>query len=289
MPELPEVESVRAGLEVVLTGRRITHVEILDARAVRRHRAGPEDFARRLTGLGLGRPARRGKYLWFPTEAGDAILAHLGMSGQFRVDRPGAPLARSTRILLDLDDGTELRFIDQRLFGGLQFSPGGAALPPEIAHIGPDPFDEHFDVADAARALQSRRTGVKRALLDQRLVSGIGNIYADEALWRARTHYETPTATMSTRRARAVLRVAQQVMLEALAAGGTSFDELYVHVDGDSGYFDRELAVYGRAGQDCPRCGAKIVREPFMNRSSYRCPRCQRPPRRAARGAGGVG
>ena len=284
MPELPEVEVVRAGLEPHLTGRRITQVTVLDERAVRRHEAGAADFVQRLTGLELDRPARRGKYLWFPTTSGDAILAHLGMSGQFRVGSPGDPPVRNTRVLLDLDDGTQVRFVDQRLFGGLSFSPGGARLPAEISHIALDPFDEHFDVPAVARAMQARRSTLKRALLDQTLVSGIGNIYADEALWRARCHYDFPTRALSTRRARAVLRAAQQVMTEALAAGGTSFDELYVQVNGNGGYFDRALAVYGRAGQPCPRCGTPIVRERFMNRSSYLCPRCQRLPATATAG-----
>jgi len=286
MPELPEVEVVRAGLEPYLTGRRITRVRVLDERAVRRHAAGAADFTQRLTGLDLTRPARRGKYLWFPTTGGDAIVAHLGMSGQFRVGSPDDPPVRHTRILLDLDDGTQVRFVDQRLFGGLSFSPGGAELPDEIAHIALDPFDERFDVPGVARAMRARRSTLKRALLDQTLVSGIGNIYADEALWRARSHYDLPTPALSTRRARAVLRAAQQVMCEALDCGGTSFDELYVQVNGDSGYFDRALAVYGRAGEPCPRCGTPIVRERFMNRSSYLCPRCQRPPRSDVPGAG---
>ncbi|WP_316668038.1 bifunctional DNA-formamidopyrimidine glycosylase/DNA-(apurinic or apyrimidinic site) lyase [uncultured Propionibacterium sp.] len=288
MPELPEVEIVRAGLEPFLTGRRVTRVDVLDERAVRRHEGGAADFAQRLTGLELTRPARRGKYLWFPTSGGDAILAHLGMSGQFRIDAPGDPLARNTRILLDLDDGSQVRFIDQRLFGGLSFSPGGARLPAEIAHIALDPFDERFDVPGVARAMQSKRSTVKRVLLDQRVVSGIGNIYADESLWRARCHCGTPTQLLSTRRARAVLRAARRVMAEALAVGGTSFDQLYVHVNGSSGYFDRELAAYGRAGKPCPRCGTPIVREAFMNRSSYRCPRCQRLPKSPASGVGGA-
>ena len=282
MPELPEVEVVRAGLEPFLTGRRITGVDVLDERAVRRHGAGAADFVRLLTGLELGRPARRGKYLWLPAVGGDAVLAHLGMSGQFRVDAPDAPLARSTRVLVDLDDGTQVRFVDQRLFGRLSFSPGGAQLPPEIAHIARDPFDERFDLPAVAAAMTARRSTVKRALLDQRLVSGIGNIYADEALWRARTHPGTPTRLLGTRRARAVLRAARAVMAEALAAGGTSFDALYVHVDGERGYFDRELAVHGRLGEPCPRCGTTIVREAFMNRSSHLCPRCQRGPGTAA-------
>ncbi|MFT8396039.1 bifunctional DNA-formamidopyrimidine glycosylase/DNA-(apurinic or apyrimidinic site) lyase [Propionibacterium sp.] len=275
MPELPEVETIRAGLDTLVTGRSVLAVKVLDARAVRRHPAGPADFASRLVGQRLRAPRRRGKYLWIPTESGDAILAHLGMSGQFRFDTPEAPLHVHARVLLDLDDGFQLRFIDQRLFGGLSISPGGAELPGEIAHIGLDPFDAGFDLPSVAATMRTRRSTVKRSLLDQTLVSGIGNIYADEALWLARTHYDYSTQVLSTRRARSVLRAAQSVMRAALAQGGTSFDALYVHVNGASGYFSRELNVYGRAGKPCPRCGTKIVREAFMNRSSYRCPRCQ--------------
>ena len=273
---------VRRGLAAGVTGRAITAVTVLHPRPVRRHLAGPDDFAAQLRGQTFAEPRRRGKYLWLPLVDGDAVLAHLGMSGQFRLDRPDSPLVPNTRIVFGLEGGdTELRFVDQRMFGGLSISPGGAELPSEIAHIGRDPFDSAFDLAAAVRRLRARRTGIKRALLDQQLVSGIGNIYADEALWQARTHYARPTQTMSRPQAAAVLAAATEVMSAALAHGGTSFDALYVNVNGASGYFDRSLAVYGRVGQPCPRCGTSILREPFMNRSSFRCPRCQRRPQGA--------
>jgi formamidopyrimidine-DNA glycosylase len=180
------------------------------------------------------------------------------------------------------DGGPELRFVDQRTFGGLSLvdtDPAGLPLP--VAHIARDPLDPEFDDALFAAALRRRRTGLKRALLDQTLVSGIGNIYADEALWRARLHWARPTSTMTRARSAEVLAAARAVMVEALDQGGTSFDSLYVNVNGESGYFDRELAVYGRTGLPCRRCGALVVREHFMNRSSFRCPRCQRRPRDA--------
>ncbi|WP_394275569.1 bifunctional DNA-formamidopyrimidine glycosylase/DNA-(apurinic or apyrimidinic site) lyase, partial [Luteococcus sp.] len=238
---------------------------------------GPRDFELTLTGRTFAAPRRRGKYLWFPLNDGDAVLAHLGMSGQFRVDRPDAPLLRNTRVLFDLDGGQEqLRFVDQRMFGGLQLSPGGAELPAEIAHIALDPFDEHFDLADVAQRLRRKRTTVKRALLDQALVSGIGNIYADEALWLAQIHPEHPTEKLTRAQAVGVLEAARTVMAEALGQGGTSFDALYVKVNGESGYFDRSLDAYGREGLPCKRCGTPMVREQFTNRSSTRCPRCQR-------------
>lgn len=283
MPELPEVEVVRSGLAPIVSGRTVTDVTLLHPRPVRYHPAGAEGFAAELTGRTLAEPRRRGKYLWLPFTDGDALLVHLGMSGQFRVDAPDAPLLPNTRVLFDFaDDRGQLRFVDQRMFGGLQLAEGGAELPGQITHIARDPFDPEFDVTATARRMRGKRTTVKRALLDQQLVSGIGNIYADEALWRCRVHYDQPTQTITQRRAEELLQTAGEVMREALAEGGTSFDALYVNVNGSSGYFGRSLAVYGRADQPCDRCGTPIVREPFMNRSSFRCPRCQPRPRRRA-------
>ncbi len=279
MPELPEVESVRRGLADGLAGRTIARVQVLHPRPVRRHLPGPDDFAAQLVGRTFTEPRRRGKYLWLPFADGDALLAHLGMSGQFRFSTADAPLVPNTRVLVDFTDpGLQLRFVDQRMFGGLALSEGGAELPGEIAHIARDPFDPAYDLDDVVRRLRRKRTGVKRALLDQQLVGGVGNIYADEALWRARLHYARATDTLPRAAAVQLLTAAAGVMAEALQAGGTSFDSLYVNVNGASGYFDRSLAVYGREGGPCPRCGAPIRREAFMNRSSFRCPRCQRTP-----------
>jgi formamidopyrimidine-DNA glycosylase len=279
MPELPEVEVVRRGLASGITGRTITQVRVLHPRPVRRHLPGPDDFAARLVGTTWAEPRRRGKYLWLPLTDGDALLAHLGMSGQFRLDPSSAALAPNTRVIFSFADGDpQLRFVDQRMFGGLSLSPGGAELPSEVAHIARDPFDPAFDLDDVVARLRRKRTGIKRALLDQQLVSGIGNIYADEALWLARTHYARATQNMPARQARAVITAATAVMRSALDQGGTSFDALYVNVNGSSGYFDRSLAAYGQEGRPCPRCGTPIRREAFMNRSSYRCPRCQRRP-----------
>jgi formamidopyrimidine-DNA glycosylase len=279
VPELPEVESVRRGLADGLTGRTIARVTVLHPRPVRRHLPGPDDFAAQLSGRTFAEPRRRGKYLWLPFVDGDALLAHLGMSGQFRFGAAEAPFAPNTRVLVDFTDpGLQLRFVDQRMFGGLSLSEGGAELPSEIAHIARDPFDPAYDLAAVVTRLRRKRTGVKRALLDQQLVGGVGNIYADEALWRARLHYARATDTLSRPAAVQLLTAAAGVMAEALQAGGTSFDSLYVNVNGASGYFDRSLAVYGREGEPCPRCGSAIRREAFMNRSSFRCPRCQRTP-----------
>ena len=276
MPELPEVEVVRRGLASHTVGRRIEHVSVLHPRPVRSHPAGPEAFARELAGRAVDDVRRRGKYLWLAL-GDDALIVHLGMSGQFRLNRPGDELARNTRVVFDLDDGAELRFVDQRMFGGLELAPGQAECP--VPHIALDPFDSRFDEHAVARRLRSRRTGVKRALLDQGLISGIGNIYADEALWRSRIHYDHPSDELGPRKALGLLRAARDVMADALEQGGTSFDSLYVNVNGESGYFGRSLTAYGREGEPCQRCGTPIVRRAFMNRSSYLCPKCQRPPK----------
>jgi formamidopyrimidine-DNA glycosylase len=283
VPELPEVEVVRRGLAEHVIGRRVIRVEVLHPRAVRRHLPGPADVVARLTGRTLTAACRRGKYLWLETDSPDAVLAHLGMSGQLLVAEEHSPAQKHLRARLSFDDGgPELRFVDQRTFGGLSVEPmtdPPDALPAPIAHIARDPMDAAFDVEAAVTAIRRRRTGLKRALLDQTLVSGIGNIYADEALWRARLHGARPTASLTRAAVRNVLAAASQVMEEALAQGGTSFDALYVNVNGNSGYFDRSLNVYGQGERPCIRCGAPIRREPFMNRSSYSCPVCQPRPR----------
>jgi formamidopyrimidine-DNA glycosylase len=279
VPELPEVETVRRGLERHVAGRVIDEVEVLHPRAVRRHVAGPVDFAAALRGRRVAAPLRRGKYLWLPA-GDDALLAHLGMSGQLVVGEPDRELSSHVRVRFTFRDrGPDLRFIDQRTFGHLLLSPGGARLPSVIAHIAPDPLEAAFDRAAFAARLRSRRSGIKRALLDQSLVSGVGNIYADEALWRARLHWARAADRLRGPDVDRLLDAVQEVFAEALGAGGTSFDSLYVNVNGESGYFDRSLAVYGREGEPCPRCGTPVRRDPFMNRSAYSCPVCQPRPR----------
>jgi formamidopyrimidine-DNA glycosylase len=286
VPELPEVEVVRAGLESHVVGRRLGTVEVLHARPVRRHLAGADDFVARTSGRQVLAARRRGKYLWLPLDSGDAVLGHLGMSGQLLVRPAAAPDERHLRVRLPLEppsgaapDGLELRFVDQRMFGGLSVSAGGAELPPEIAHIARDPVDPLFDDDAFVASVRRRRSGVKRILLDQTVVSGVGNIYADEALWRARVHGDRLGTSLRGDVVRRLLGAVREVMAAALAEGGTSFDALYVNVNGESGYFDRSLHAYGRAGLPCERCGTPIARVPFMNRSSFFCPRCQRRPR----------
>ncbi|MFF1251418.1 bifunctional DNA-formamidopyrimidine glycosylase/DNA-(apurinic or apyrimidinic site) lyase [Pseudarthrobacter sp. NPDC058329] len=320
MPELPEVEVVRRGLVNWVRGRTIERVEVLDPRSIRRHALGTEDFAGNLRGATVADVVRRGKFLWMPlldTSAGPgtpgldgpaglpqvALMAHLGMSGQLLMQCRDVPDEKHLKVRIGLSprEGMpeQLRFVDQRIFGGLfvttlvptdDGAPGGLAESPlpliagEAAHIARDPLDTAFSFDLFYRRLRKRKTGLKRALLDQGLVSGIGNIYADEALWRARLHYARPTDTLRRADAERVLQSAREVMLDALAAGGTSFDSLYVNVNGASGYFDRSLNAYGREGQPCRRCAAAgihalIRREQFMNRSSYTCPVCQPRPR----------
>jgi formamidopyrimidine-DNA glycosylase len=279
VPELPEVEVVRRGLNQFVVGRRIEAVEVLHPRAVRRHEGGAADFAARLTGRTIDGARRRGKYLWLPV-GDDALVAHLGMSGQLLVGPVDAPLSPHVRVRFSFDDGgPDLRFTDQRTFGHLLVSADGAQLPSVIAHIAPDPLEEAFDLNRLTARMRARKTGVKRALLDQSLVSGIGNIYADEALWRVKLHWARATDRLRPGQIADLMAAVADVFDEALKDGGTSFDSLYVDVNGESGYFGRSLNVYGRAGEPCPRCGALIRRDPFMNRSSYSCPVCQARPR----------
>jgi formamidopyrimidine-DNA glycosylase len=322
VPELPEVEVVRRGLVSWVRGRTITGVEVLDQRSIRRHGLGAQDFAGNLEGARVLDVVRRGKFLWLPLEeaaegtvAGGpvqasvpvqpsvALMAHLGMSGQLLMQDSAVPDEKHLKVRLGLSpvEGMpeQLRFVDQRIFGGLFVTslvptddggPGGLGEVPapliaqEASHIARDPLDPYFSFDSFYRRLRIRKTGLKRALLDQGLVSGIGNIYADEALWRARLHYARPTDTLRRAEAHRVLDAAREVMLDALAAGGTSFDSLYVNVNGASGYFDRSLNAYGRENQECRRCAAAGIvslmkREQFMNRSSYTCPVCQPRPR----------
>jgi formamidopyrimidine-DNA glycosylase len=313
LPELPEVEVVRRGLVSWVRGRTITAVDVVDPRSIRRHALGAEDFAGNLHGARVLDVVRRGKFLWLPLAdrpAGPddappsvALMAHLGMSGQLLMQDAGVPDEKHLKIRLRLSPAAgmpeQLRFVDQRIFGGLFLTslvptpdggPGGLAETPlpliagEASHIARDPLDPHFSFDLFYRRLRARRTGLKRALLDQGLVSGIGNIYADEALWLAKLHYARATDTLRRAEALRVLDASREVMTEALAAGGTSFDSLYVNVNGASGYFERSLNAYGRAGQECRRCAAAgiislIRREQFMNRSAHTCPVCQPRPR----------
>jgi formamidopyrimidine-DNA glycosylase len=338
VPELPEVETVRAGIERHVVGRTVLAAEVFHPRAVRRDVSGPGGFAAAMAGRTFLRAERRGKYLWFALDDAEALLAHLGMSGQLTVGDPDRPLSPHVRARFTFTDGgPDLRFTDQRTFGHLMLcalrgddppappgmgglrppisppredtqearapravaevkAPGlglegaaetaappavaaakpGRLVPWPIAHIAADPLEAAFDAKDFAARLGRKKTQVKRALLDQSLISGVGNIYADEALWRARLHWARPTETLRPAEVSRLLEAVRDVLTEALKAGGTSFDALYVNVNGESGYFDRSLNAYGREGEPCGRCATPIRRDAFMNRSSYSCPRCQK-------------
>ncbi|QNO38202.1 bifunctional DNA-formamidopyrimidine glycosylase/DNA-(apurinic or apyrimidinic site) lyase [Protaetiibacter sp. SSC-01] len=312
MPELPEVEVVRGGLIPAVTDAVVTRVRVLDERSLRRHPGPSEDFIDRLTGVCLAYPSRRGKYLWLPFHGAagattarreaflppsghassrattpEALVVHLGMSGQVLLRDPDAGVAKLTRIVLDLAQPgygpLRLDFVDQRIFGSMAIDAlvptpdePGERVPASVSHIARDPLDPHFDDRAFLDRLARRDTTIKRALLDQTLVSGIGNIYSDEALWAARIHYDQPTRTLSRARARTLLAEVRVVLQKALGEGGTSFDAQYVNVNGASGYFSHSLNAYGQHGKPCPRCGTGIVRETFMNRGSHFCPRCQR-------------
>ncbi|BDZ63232.1 bifunctional DNA-formamidopyrimidine glycosylase/DNA-(apurinic or apyrimidinic site) lyase [Agromyces mangrovi Wang et al. 2018] len=307
MPELPEVEVVRTGLAPAVTGSRVLGVEVFEPRSLRRHDPTSGPFDELLTGARIEAAVRRGKFLWMPLDTGRALLAHLGMSGQLLLRTPDAPLVPLLRARIHVSSPAHgdlaVDFVDQRIFGSLAVermvetgdgapagfsgeageadAPWRTRLPVPVAHIARDPLDPAFDDRRFLAALATRRTGVKRALLDQNLVSGIGNIYADEALWSARVHYDEPSNVVGPRRSKRVLAAVREVFERALAEGGTSFDAQYVNVNGASGYFAHSLNAYGQQGRPCPRCGTPIVREQFMNRSSHRCPRCQRRPRAA--------
>jgi formamidopyrimidine-DNA glycosylase len=285
VPELPEVEVVRRGLADHVVGRTIERAEFFGTRVARRHLPGPRDLADRLSGNHVEDARRRGKYLWLVLSGSDGsrqgLVTHLGMSGQLLVEAPDAPREKHLHAVVDFtDDGPQLRFVDQRTFGGMalaELTPDD--VPEPVAHIAPDPLEGGYDQAAVVRRMKGKDVAVKRALLDQTLVSGVGNIYADEALWRAQVHGERLCSSLTKPTLARVLDHAREVMLEALGQGGTSFDALYVNVNGASGYFDRSLHAYGQEGRPCDRCGTPIRREAFMNRSSYSCPRCQPRPR----------
>lgn len=286
MPELPEVEVVRRGLQSHVAGKSFASVTVRHLRAVRRHEAGPADLAGRLAGRRITGTGRRGKYLWLTLDGDEALVVHLGMSGQMLIGPPTR--TDHLRISAELDDGSQLSFVDQRTFGGWQVADlvevDGSAVPEPVAHIARDPLDPLFDADSVVKTLRHKDSEIKRQLLDQTVVSGVGNIYADESLWRSRVNGFRLASALTRKALSELVTHAADVMVAALDQGGTSFDSLYVNVNGESGYFDRSLDAYGREGQPCRRCGTAIRREKFMNRSSYYCPKCQPRPRMSHRG-----
>jgi formamidopyrimidine-DNA glycosylase len=297
MPELPEVETVRAGLAAHIVGAKITGVHVLDPRSLKRNVSGSIGFVEEAEGSTISAVVRRGKFLWLPISANRAMVGHLGMSGQFMVRRPDFAPEKQTRVVLDVrtssGENIEIRFLDQRLFGGLSFEdlvptddlgPGGyspefdagAVVPSKVAHIARDLLDPLFNPELVAMKMLKKSSGIKRVLLDQNLLSGIGNIYADETLWLAKLHYDQPSNSIPKRKLLELLRIAKSVLESAVAQGGTSFDEQYKNVNGESGYFSQSLNAYGQTGAPCNRCGRQIKREAWANRGSHFCPMCQK-------------
>ncbi|MFM7860233.1 MAG: bifunctional DNA-formamidopyrimidine glycosylase/DNA-(apurinic or apyrimidinic site) lyase [Candidatus Nanopelagicaceae bacterium] len=275
MPELPEVETVRSGLEKHVIGKTIVSTRQLHPRALR---ADSLNTLRIFKDATIKAVKRRGKFMWFEFNRPEVLVAHLGMSGQFKIQKIGSPSESHLRANFTLSNGREMRFIDQRTFGWLAVDLLDGKIPNLVSHIARDPFDSDFDKRSVVKQISSKRGQIKKVILDQEVISGIGNIYADEALWRARIHPETIASDLSATQILNLITAATKIMERALAAGGTSFDELYINVNGESGYFERSLAVYGREGEPCrrtPRCGEKIIRIAFANRSSRLCPACQ--------------
>ena len=297
---------MRAGLAPALTDASIDAVEVLDIRSLKRHPGGVQDFIQTMVGAKILGVVRRGKFLWLPLqiEGGRqnlALVGHLGMSGQMLLRKRNDPEDKLTRVIIHLTSKKgrpiEFRFIDQRIFGSLAIDeleptadgkPGGFSagigkskswlnqIPIQAAHISRDPLDENFDEMAVLAKFKKKNSGIKRVLLDQQTLSGIGNIYADEALWRTRLHYDQPAASISTAKAKELLENVRQILAKAVAVGGTSFDEQYKNVNGESGYFAVSLNAYGMTGLPCARCGRAIKRDSWMNRGSHFCPHCQK-------------
>ncbi|MEY3407553.1 MAG: bifunctional DNA-formamidopyrimidine glycosylase/DNA-(apurinic or apyrimidinic site) lyase [Actinomycetota bacterium] len=293
MPELPEVETVRNGLAAKLTGAKVSRVKVFAARSVREHEAGEKDFVAQLKNRELAHFSRRGKFLWAPIykagiPTGQALVMHLGMSGQALVREAGSEVGKHVRVHMTFSDRNwELHFTDQRMFGGMLIDEmleleNGERIPQRVSHIARDALDPEVDFAQVVADIRQRSAGIKSLILNQSIISGIGNIYADEALWRARVHYATPGNALPAKKVQELLEAAAAVMTEAVTQGGTSFDAQYVDTDGNAGWFSVQLNAYGQTDQPCARCGRAIVRESWSNRSSHRCPRCQ-PPRRSSR------
>jgi len=272
MPELPEVETVRAGLEKHVVGKKVNAVKQLHPRALRNDSLSKLSIFKNAK---IKAVKRRGKFMWLEFDRPEVLVAHLGMSGQFKIQKAGSEYETHLRANFELSGRKEMRFIDQRTFGWLCVDQLIDAVPRVVSHIAPDLFDVNFDKKKVVSEIAKKRGQIKKVILDQGVVSGIGNIYADEALWYARVHPESIAMDLSSTQILNILTAAQKVMKRALAAGGTSFDALYINVNGESGYFERSLAVYGQEGEPCRRCGTEIIRIAFANRSSRLCPACQ--------------
>lgn len=276
MPELPEVETVRRGLQHLITGYKITQAQQLHPRALKPESIAPLES---LQGAKITGTNRRGKFMWLTLNRPYVLVAHLGMSGQFLIhqkDRPKATHVRAQFTLSKPLRTQELVFNDQRTFGWLSVEETTNNIPASAQHIAPDPFDPLFDKDLTINNYRKRNIKIKTALLNQEIMSGVGNIYADETLWRAKIHPEISTADLSAKKISTIIDFATEVMQEAINQGGTSFDDLYINVNGESGFFEQSLAAYGQEDEPCPRCGTPIKRITFGQRSSHFCPRCQK-------------
>lgn len=283
MPELPEVETIRRGLAAVLPGRRVVGLEVTGARTARRYGAAALQSA--LVGAVVVGVGRRGKHLLFSLDSGRVLVVHLRMSGQLRyLERPdGVPLVPHTHVVTRFDGGGVLRFSDPRTFGEWYVSIGldGRGLPRELDGLGPDPLADEMTRAGLARhfarALEGRRAAVKSVLVDQRVLAGVGNLYADEICFRARLRPDRPAGDLEAAEVGRLAGATLATLRAAVAAGGSTLaDRRYVDVRGERGRFQAQHAVYGRAGLPCPRCGAAVARLRVAGRSAWLCPRCQR-------------
>jgi len=283
MPELPEVEVVRKGLAKHVKNRKISNAKVRNNRALRNFEFSTKTFEKTVAGSTINSVERRGKFLWMTLKnSSQAISAHLGMSGQMLMVKKEEKPSTHARVTFDFSDTKRsLHFIDQRTFGWVNLEELVEAkdkrlVPQSVLHISPDLFEETFDLDKTISNIKKRKTGIKQALLNQEIVAGIGNIYADEALWLAKTHWADVCENLSEKKINEILISAKEVMAKALEKGGTSFDDLYIDVNGESGYFENELNAYGREGERCYRCDLEMVREAFSNnRSSTICPNCQ--------------
>ena len=276
MPELPEVETVRRGLDHLITGYRITEAHNLHPRALKPESIAPLDS---LIGAKITGTNRRGKFLWLTLNRPYVLVAHLGMSGQFLIHQKDRPKATHIRAQFQLKKplrSLDLVFNDQRTFGWLSVEETTNNVPTSAQHIAPDPFDPLFNKQSTINNYLKRNIKIKTALLNQEIMSGVGNIYADETLWRAKIHPETLTSELTSKKVASIIDFATEVMQEAINQGGTSFDDLYINVNGESGFFEQSLASYGQEDEPCPRCGTPIKRITFGARSSHFCPRCQK-------------
>lgn len=293
MPELPEAETVRKGLALTVLDSAVEKIEVFDQRCLKKHPGGPQDFQSVMLGRSFKAAVRRGKFIWLPLDIeGFAMVMHLGMSGQALIRTPDYEPESQVRLQMNLANGLQFRFSDQRLFGSLMidqlqpvegryagFSPETEQeklIPSSVAHIARDPLDGEFDLDSVKKKIRNRSAGIKHVLLDQQLVSGVGNIYADESLWRARLHFNQPANSISSRKLSELFEHVTEVLGEAVEQGGTSFDQQYKNINGQSGYFSQKLNAYGQTGKPCGRCSTLISRKSWENRGSHFCPRCQR-------------